>query len=102
MKFTQLGHSGLQVAEICLGTMTFGEEFGIGAGESVCRQIWDGYLDAGGNFIDTANIYNRGTSERMIGEFIGSDRDRLVIATKYTLSTDPADPNAGGSHRNSA
>lgn len=99
MKYTQLGHSGLQVSEICLGTMTFGEEFGIGAAAPVCREIFDGFLDAGGNFIDTANIYNRGSSETMLGEFIGEHRDRLVLATKYTLSTAADDPNAGGSHR---
>ena len=99
MRYVQLGHSGLKVSELCLGTMTFGEEFGIGADEAECRKVFDAYVRAGGNFIDTANIYNRGTSERMLGKFIREDRERLVIATKYTLSTRPDDPNAGGNHR---
>jgi len=99
MRYLQLGHSGLKVSELCLGAMTFGEEFGIGADEAECRKVFDAYVRAGGNFIDTANIYNRGTSERMLGKFIREDRERLIIATKYTLSTRPDDPNAGGNHR---
>ncbi|UCG74154.1 MAG: aldo/keto reductase [Chromatiales bacterium] len=99
MRYLQLGHSGLKVAELCLGTMTFGEELGIGADEGECRKVFDAYVEAGGNCFDTANIYNRGTSERMLGKFVGEDRDRYVVATKYTLSTRPDDPNAGGSHR---
>ena len=99
MKYKTLGFSGLQVSEICLGAMTFGEEMGIGTGEKESRTIFEGFLQAGGNFIDTANIYNRGTSERMLGEFIGSERDFLVLASKYSLNTRPDDPNAGGNHR---
>ena len=87
------------MSELCLGAMTFGEEFGYGADAAVSREVWDRYQSLGGNFIDTANIYNHGTSERMLAEFIGSDRDRLVLATKYSMTTDPADPNAGGNHR---
>jgi aryl-alcohol dehydrogenase-like predicted oxidoreductase len=79
--------------------MTFGEEMGIGAGAEESRRVYDAFLAAGGNFIDTANIYNRGTSEKLLGEFMQSDRTRLVIASKFTLSTDGTDPNAGGSHR---
>lgn len=99
MQYQLLGPSGLRVAELCLGTMTFGEEFGIGADATESRRVFDAYLEAGGNFIDTANIYNRGTSERLLGTFLGAHRERLVVASKYTLSTDSADPNAGGSHR---
>ncbi|QOJ31537.1 MAG: aldo/keto reductase [Gammaproteobacteria bacterium] len=99
MKYKKLGRSGLQVSELCLGTMTFGEEMGIGAAETECRAIFDAFLSAGGNFIDTANVYNRGTSERMLGRFIGTERDRLVIATKFSLNTRTDDPNAGGNHR---
>lgn len=101
MKYKTLGHSGLWVSELCLGTMTFGEEMGIGAAEPECRAVFDGFLAAGGNFIDTANVYNRGTSERMLGRFIAGERDRLIIATKYSLSTRGADPNAGGNQRKS-
>jgi aryl-alcohol dehydrogenase-like predicted oxidoreductase len=99
MRYVQLGRSGLKVSQLCLGTMTFGEEFGIGADERVSRQIFEAFVAAGGNFVDTANIYNRGTSEKLLGKFIHEDRARYVVATKYTLSTCPADPNAGGNHR---
>jgi aryl-alcohol dehydrogenase-like predicted oxidoreductase len=99
MDYCILGRSGLRVSRLCLGAMTFGEEFGIGADAAESRRVFDAYRDAGGNFIDTANIYNRGTSERLLAGFIAGDRARLVIASKYTLSTDGADPNAGGSHR---
>lgn len=99
MKYKLLGISGLKVSELCLGTMTFGEEFGIGAPESVCRAIYDGFRDAGGNFFDTADMYNAGTSERLLGTFIGPERARVVLASKYSLNTDASDPNAGGNHR---
>lgn len=99
MKYLALGSSSLQVSELCLGAMTFGEELGIGAPEGESRRIFDAFLASGGNFIDTANIYNRGTSERMLAGFIATQRDSLVLATKYSMSTDPRDPNAGGNHR---
>ncbi len=99
MKYKILGRSGLKVSELCLGTMTFGEEFGIGAPESVCREIYDGFRAAGGNFFDTADMYNAGTSERMLGTFIAPERARVVLASKYSLNTDTSDPNAGGNHR---
>ncbi|MFW2405550.1 MAG: aldo/keto reductase [Gammaproteobacteria bacterium] len=99
MKYKVLGSSNLKVSELCLGTMTFGEEFGIGAPETECRRVFDAFLAAGGNFLDTADIYNGGTSERMVGKFAAADRDYLVLASKYSLNTRPDDPNAGGSHR---
>jgi aryl-alcohol dehydrogenase-like predicted oxidoreductase len=99
MKYMTLGSSGLQVSELCLGAMTFGEELGIGAPESESRRVFDGFVAAGGNFIDTANIYNRGTSERMLAGFIASERDAIVLATKYSMNTATHDPNAGGNHR---
>lgn len=99
MQYRLLGRSGLRVADICLGAMTFGEEFGIGVDAAGSRRVFDAYVAAGGNFIDTANIYNLGTSERLLGEFMAERRGRLVLATKYTLTTDGTDPNAGGSHR---
>lgn len=99
MKYKVLGGSNLKVSELCLGTMTFGEEFGIGAPESECRRVFDAFVAAGGNFLDTADIYNAGTSERMLGEFAAANRDYLVLASKYSLNTRPDDPNAGGSHR---
>ncbi len=99
MRYLDLGRSGLKVSELCLGAMTFGEESGFGASAEECRQVYDGFINAGGNFIDTADIYSRGTSERMLGEFISADRGRLVLASKYSLSTDLSDPNAGGNQR---
>jgi aryl-alcohol dehydrogenase-like predicted oxidoreductase len=99
MKYYLLGKSGLRVSEICLGTMTFGKEWGWGASKEESRKILDAYVDAGGNFIDTANIYTNGTSEKYVGDFVSYDRDRFVIATKYTSNTRAGDPNAGGNHR---
>lgn len=99
MKYKLFGKSGLRVSELCLGTMTFGEEFGWGASKEHSKQVFDKFSNAGGNFIDTANYYTNGTSEKFLGEFIASDRDYYVLATKYTLSTDPKNPNASGNQR---
>jgi aryl-alcohol dehydrogenase-like predicted oxidoreductase len=96
-----LGHSGLRVSPLALGAMTFGTDWGWGTEQDDARRIFDTYLDRGGNFIDTANQYTNGTSERFVGEFAAGPRDQLVIATKYTLSSRPGDPNAGGNHRKS-
>jgi aryl-alcohol dehydrogenase-like predicted oxidoreductase len=81
--------------------MTFGEEWGFGAGKDVCREIFDAYAEAGGNFIDSANHYTGGSAERIVGELIAGRRDQFVVATKYTLNPRPDDPNAGGNHRKS-
>ena len=94
-----LGRSGLRVSPLSLGAMTFGKEWGWGADAEEARRIFDLYVERGGNFIDTANVYTGGTSERLLGEFIRGKRDRLVIATKYSLNTDPTDPNASGNQR---
>ena len=96
-----LGQTGLRVSPLCLGTMTFGTEWGWGADLEECRQILDAYLERGGNFIDTANVYTNGSSERFLGELLKERRDRVVLATKYSLNTDPTNPNAGGNHRRS-
>jgi len=101
MRYHLFGRTGLRVSELCLGTMTFGPEWGWGADLPESRRIFDAFLAAGGNFIDTANHYTAGTSERYLGEFIRSERHRHVLATKYTLSPRPEDPNAGGNHRKS-
>ena len=94
-----LGRSGLRVSPLCLGAMTFGPGWGWGADEATSRGLFDRYADRGGNFVDTANMYTNGESETMLGSFLQGRRDRFVLATKYTLSMDPADPNAGGNHR---
>ncbi len=99
MRYKLLGKSGLRVSELALGTMTFGDDWGWGAGKEACQKIFDSYAEAGGNFIDTANYYTNGTSEKIVGELIASNRDYFVLATKYTLSMNPNDPNAGGNHR---
>ncbi len=99
MRYKLLGRSGLRVSELCLGAMTFGEEWGWGAAKEESRRIFEAFAEAGGNFIDTANYYTNGTSERLVGEFVASERERFVIATKYTLNMRPDDPNGGGNQR---
>jgi aryl-alcohol dehydrogenase-like predicted oxidoreductase len=99
MKYKVLGRSGLRVSELCLGAMTFDGEAGTGASPAVSRQIFDRYRELGGNFVDTANIYTGGASERLTGEFIGAERDALIVASKFSMSMDHGDPNAGGNHR---
>ena len=100
MRYKLLGRSGLRVSELALGTMTFGENWGkMGASHEDSKKIFDKYTHAGGNFIDTANRYTEGTSEKYVGEFIASDRDRYVLATKYTLFSKHGDVNAAGNHR---
>ncbi|MDK9698789.1 MAG: aldo/keto reductase [bacterium] len=99
MKHTLLGSSGMRVSELCLGTMTFGEEWGWGSSYEESKRVFDTFANAGGNFIDTANRYTEGTSEKYCGDFIRSDRERFVLATKYSLSSKPGDPNSGGNHR---
>jgi aryl-alcohol dehydrogenase-like predicted oxidoreductase len=99
MRYKLLGKSGLRVSELCLGTMTFGEEWGWGASKEESQKMFDAYVQAGGNFLDTANHYTAGTSEKFLGDFIASDREHFVVATKYSLNQRPTDPNAGGNHR---
>lgn len=99
MRYKLFGKSGLRVSEICLGTMTFGEEWGWGANKEESKKIFDAYSEKGGNFLDTANRYTEGTSEKYVGEFIASERERYVLATKYTLKMRNGDPNSAGNHR---
>src|SRR5919202_1230245 len=99
MRYRLLGRSGLRVSEAALGTMTFGEDWGWGAREEECRRIFERYTHAGGKFVDTANNYTDGSSERIVGRLVAPERERVGGATKYTLTTRPDDPNAGGNHR---
>lgn len=99
MRYKLLGKSGLRVSELCLGTMTFGEDWGWGASKEGSRKIFDTFVAAGGNFVDTSNNYTNGTSEKYVGEFVHAERSRFVVATKYTLTERRDDPNAGGNHR---
>ncbi|MEM7501607.1 MAG: aldo/keto reductase [Pseudomonadota bacterium] len=99
MNYKLLGRSGLRVSEICLGTMSFGQDWGFGADEATSRDVLSAYRDAGGNFLDTADKYHNGETEEYVGRWMRGDRDRMVLATKYTLSMDHTDPNASGNHR---
>ncbi|MEG4490457.1 aldo/keto reductase [Microcoleus sp. D3_18_C4] len=99
MRYKLLGHSGLRVSEICLGTMTFGEEWGWGSSYDESRKMFDAFAEAGGNFIDTANLYTNGTSEKYVGEFIAADREKWVVATKYSLNMKNGEINGFGNHR---
>ena len=99
MKYRLLGKSGLRVSELCLGTMTFGEEWGWGSSKDEARKIYDAFREVGGNFVDTANIYTNGTSESFLGEFLKDHRESVVVATKYTNAAPGSDPNAAGNQR---
>jgi aryl-alcohol dehydrogenase-like predicted oxidoreductase len=99
--YVTLGRSGLRVSPLTLGTMTFGTEWGWGTEENTSRDVFNRYIDAGGNFIDTADLYTIGTSEKMVGKFITERnlRERVVLATKFTFNAEPGNPNAGGNGR---
>jgi len=99
MKYRLLGKSGLRVSEASLGTMTFGEDWGWGSSKDEAQKIYETYREAGGNFMDTANVYTNETSETFLGEFIHSHRESVVLATKYSNATPGNDPNAAGNHR---
>jgi aryl-alcohol dehydrogenase-like predicted oxidoreductase len=99
MNYRLLGQSGLRVSELCLGTMTFGEDWGWGSPREEARKIYDAFREAGGNFIDTANLYTQGTSEILLGEFLSDHRASVVLATKYTNAAPTTDPNASGNQR---
>ncbi len=101
MKYRLLGKSGLRVSEAALGTMTFGDEWGWGSPKAEAQKVYETYREAGGNFIDTANFYTGGTSEKFVGEFIRGHRESVVLATKYSNAAPGGDPNAAGNHRKS-
>jgi aryl-alcohol dehydrogenase-like predicted oxidoreductase len=96
-----LGRSGLRVSPLCLGTMTFGNDWGWGSPRETAHELLARYLDQGGNFIDTADVYTNGTSETLVGEYFhgAGGRDRAVIATKFTHGAAAGDPNTGGNGR---
>ena len=100
-EYVTLGRSGLKVSPLCLGTMTFGEDWGWGSSEDTSRSIFKSYLDKGGNFIDTADGYTNGKSEELIGKFVKESklRDNVVLATKFTFNAQKGNPNAGGNGR---
>jgi aryl-alcohol dehydrogenase-like predicted oxidoreductase len=99
MKYKLFGRTGLRVAEVCLGTMTFGEDWGVGANSDESKRIFEAYTKAGGNFLDTANRYTEGSSEQILSDLIAKDRDYFVLASKYSLYDRRDDVNASGNHR---
>src|SRR3982075_3074778 len=99
MRYRLLGSSALRVSEVALGTMTFGERWGWGAALDESRRMVDLFIDRGGNFIDTASNYGDGEGEEQRGELLAGRGERIVLATKYTLTSRADDPNAGGNHR---
>jgi aryl-alcohol dehydrogenase-like predicted oxidoreductase len=102
LRYRLLGRSGLRVSSICLGTMSFGEQWGFGADPQTSHAVLDAYAEAGGNFLDTANKYHGGQTEQIVGDWMraaAGRRERTVLATKYTLSMDSQDPNASGNQR---
>ncbi|GBB89422.1 hypothetical protein RclHR1_01610013 [Rhizophagus clarus] len=105
--YVLLGRSGLRVSPLCLGTTTFGEQWGIGTNKEEAKKIFDLYYEKGGNFFDTANTYNLGESERFLGDYVSDKRSDVVIATKYTtnetsmIPNKKLNPNFGGNHRKS-
>jgi aryl-alcohol dehydrogenase-like predicted oxidoreductase len=101
VKYRLLGRSGLRVSEAALGTMTFGDDWGWGSPKAEAQKVYETYRAAGGNFIDTANFYTNGTSEKFVGEFIQGHRESIVSATKYSIAAPGNDPNAAGNHRKS-
>jgi len=85
MRYRIFGRTGLRVSSLALGTGNFGTGWGYGSSREEAKVVFDGYRNAGGNFIDTADQYQFGQSETMVGEFIASDRDDMVVATKFSL-----------------
>jgi len=90
MRYKLFGkHTGLRVSELVLGAGSFGTGWGHGAEPDEARRIFDAYAEAGGNFIDTANGYQFGQSEQILGDLLTGRRDDFVLATKFTMRTDP-------------
>ena len=100
-EYTTLGRTGLRVSPLCLGAMGFGTGWGWGADEKLSHQMLDQYVEPGGNFIDTADGYQMGQSEEIVGKYVAERglRDKLAIATKFTFGSQPGNPNAGGNGR---
>ena len=95
MELRRLGRTGVRVSDLCLGAMTFGRE----ADEATSRAILDRFLDAGGNFVDTADVYSDGVSEEITGRALGAKRDHVVLATKVRFQAGPGPNDVGSSRR---
>jgi aryl-alcohol dehydrogenase-like predicted oxidoreductase len=81
------GATDLRVSELCLGTMTFGTDWGWGADEATCRAIFDEFDERGGTFVDSADRYTDSSSEQILGRLLAGQRERFVLATNYTLAS---------------
>jgi aryl-alcohol dehydrogenase-like predicted oxidoreductase len=99
LRYTLFGRTGLRVSELSLGAMVMGEESGVGSDKETSARLLDAYTDAGGNFVDTADIYAGGNSERILGELLAGRREEYVLASKFTCGTRAGDVNAAGNHR---
>src|SRR4030081_2927439 len=99
MRYRVLGKSGVRISEVALGTMTFGDDWGWGASPDVSARMLNLFADAGGNVIDTADVYTNGTSETILGELLKGRRDRFVLAAKFPNKTIADDRNSAGNHR---
>src|SRR5260370_39204966 len=89
MKYSLLGKSGLRVSELALGAMTFGTEWGWGTEKNEARKMLDLYIDNGGNFVDKANVYTKGSSEKMLSAIVGDERQQIVLLAKFTTNPPP-------------
>src|ERR1700736_6828888 len=96
MRYRLLGKTGVRISEVALGTMTFGEDWGWGASPDVSARMLDLFADAGGNVIDTADVYTNGSSETIVGELLKGRRDRTAPATNSAYQTDPGGRNSAG------
>lgn len=99
MRYQVFGNTGLKVSELALGAMTFGEAWGWGSSKAESHAVFEAFAEAGGNFIDTADVYTGGASEQILGELMGAERDRFVVSTKFTAGPAARDPNAAGNSR---
>src|SRR5438552_18143222 len=99
MNYRLLGKSGLRVSEFCLGTMTFGEDWGSGSFKDDAKKIYDAFREAGSNFIDNAKIYTNGTSESFLSELLKGHREGVILETKYTNAAPGTDSNAASNQR---
>lgn len=100
--YRTLGKSGLRVSPLTLGTMTFGEDWGWGASPETAETMLSTYVEQGGNIIDTANVYTKGHSEKIIGDYLNKSsikRDAIVLSTKFFCNLHPGNPNSGGTSR---
>ncbi|KAJ1933182.1 hypothetical protein EC988_009204, partial [Linderina pennispora] len=111
-EYLQFGRSGIRVSPVALGAMTFGSNSGFGVDFEESRKVFDHYYEQGGNFVDTANVYSNGDSERYLGDLISDKRSDIVLASKYTanpkvgakfagLEPGRINPNGGGNGRRS-